>query len=168
MTEKTFKQQVLVHRDRMYRLALRLLSDSMEAEDALQEVFLKMWKDRRRLQEVHKMEGWCVRVMYNHCLDRLRAKNTHQGLDDKAYQLAGTDESAVLRLERRELLARIRNLLRRLPENQAAVFHLREVEELSYQEIAEALEMNMSQVKINLFRARQQMRAMIEQKSLLP
>lgn len=159
MDKKAFKKQVLPVKDKLYRLAFRLLQEVNEAQDAVQEVLIKLWNQRQKLAGVNNIEAWAMRVTRNHCLDRLRArKNRLEQLDERQHQLPAVEPSSV-ELDRQEMVMQVRQLMNRLPENQRLVMHLRDIEGYTYKEIMEILDMPENQVKTNLFRARKKMRA---------
>ncbi len=148
-------------KDRMYRLALRITGNPAEAEDALQEVWIKLWKQGDHLLQIQNLEAWCVRVTKNHCIDKVRNKKPEVREWTEAVEPVSWDQNPERKAEQQDTLRLIRDAIGRLPEKLQLVMHLRDIEGLTYQEIEEALEMPMSQVKVNLFRARQQVRAQL-------
>lgn len=162
MSPETFAQTVLPMRDKLYRLALRITGNAHDAEDALQEVMIKLWRQGETLSAIQNLEAWSLRVCRNHCIDRLRNRGQDTQGFPEHYEAVSPDDTPDRKTEQRDLLRRIRQCIDKLPEKYRLVFHLREIEGLSYQEIEEALEMPMQQVKVNLFRARQLMREHIQ------
>ncbi len=148
-------------KDRMYRLALRITGETAEAEDALQEVWIKLWKQGDQLLQIQNLEAWCVRVTKNHCIDKVRNKKHEVREWTEAVGVVSWDQDPERKAEQQDTFRLIRRAIGRLPEKLQLVMHLRDIEGLSYQEIEEALEMPMAQVKVNLFRARQQVRAQL-------
>ena len=162
MNKETFKTEILPIKDKLYRLALRMLNHPSEAQDAVQEVFLKLWNQRTKLSGVKNLEAWSVQVTKNHCLDRLRSKHRKtQGLEHVPEE-TDPNPNPGQQMEQSEIMGKIRTLMNRLPEKQKLVMHLRDIEELSYKEIGEALNMPEQHVKTNLFRARKKMRAYLQ------
>ena len=148
-------------KDRMYRLALRITGNPAEAEDALQEVWIKLWRQGDQLLQIQNLEAWCVRVTKNHCIDKVRNKKPELREWTEVVEPVSWDQSPERKAEQQDTLRLIRDAMNRLPEKLQLVMHLRDIEGLTYQEIEEALEMPMAQVKVNLFRARQQVRAQL-------
>lgn len=150
----------------MFRLALRLLNKREEAEDLVQEVLIKLWQQQERLSEIQNLEAWVVRLTKNQCIDKLRSGKTG-GHQEWKEGLDWADASPLpdARAESADALYNLQKLMARLPENQRLVLHLRDVEGLSYQEITEALDLPLAQVKINLFRARQTMKSILTSKT---
>jgi len=167
MTLERFQQTVLPLKDRLFRLALRLTSNRPEAEDIVQEVFIRLWKKREDLANVQNLEAWAVRMTKNLTIDRLRSKK-HQTEDLPIASGTPDSETPHSITERKDTLDYIRKLMDQLPLKQKSVMQLRDVEGYSYQEIAQALEMPMNQVKVYLFRARQTMKnLLIQNRSLI-
>jgi len=136
----------------MYRMALRLTLNSQEAEDVVQDVMIKLWGMRERLDNVDNLEAFALRMTRNLAIDRQRMKvNNTENIDDiEADRYVATDTN-----ERREQVESIKNVMLQLPEKQRSAMQLRDFEGYSYKEIAEMLSMSEDQVKINIFRARQ-------------
>lgn len=136
----------------MYRMALRLTLNSQEAEDVVQDVIIKLWSMRERLEEVENLEAFALRMTRNLALDRQRMKiNNTEDIDNiEPDRYVTTDHS-----DRNEQVESIRIVMQQLPEKQRSAMQLRDFEGYSYKEIAEMLSMTEDQVKINIFRARQ-------------
>ncbi|HMQ60364.1 MAG TPA: sigma-70 family RNA polymerase sigma factor [Flavilitoribacter sp.] len=144
-------------RNKLYRFALRIVANVEEAEDVVQEVMLRLWRIRDNWSAIQNMEAWCMRMTKNLAIDKARYRKPSASLEN-APEPQNTGDNPAEDLEYQDTLARLKVLIGQLPENQRLVIHLRDIEGLSYQEIEETLEMPMSQVKINLFRARQKVR----------
>ncbi|MEM1216705.1 MAG: RNA polymerase sigma factor [Bacteroidota bacterium] len=159
MSWMEFKQHIWPLKDRLYRLALRLVNDRAEAEDVVQEVMIKLWRQGTDLAVIRNLEAWCLKLTKNQALDKLkggyRKRKTnltlvsdHQSPSPNPAQQAETSDT----------LSHVHALLQQLPEQHRATLQLRDIEGLSYQEISEALDMTLPQVKTNLFRARKALR----------
>ncbi len=159
MNLEMFETQVLPTKNKLFRFAFRLLGSSEEAKDVVQEVFIKLWNGREQLDEIQNMEAWCMRITKNLSLDRLRARQRRstdsisEGLEIRHEALTPHE-----RTEIHENMQRINEMIAALPEKQRQVIHLRDIEGYSYNEICEILELDMNQVKVNLFRARNAVR----------
>ena len=150
--------------NKLYRLALRMLVEPADAEDAIQEVFIKLWRQRASLAKVQNLEAWTMRVTRNHCLDFLRARQRQH--PDLQVPATSAHRSAQEELEAKEGLQRLQRLVQQLPLKQQMVLQLRDVEGLKYQEISELLDLSEGQVKTNLFRARQKMKKLLSSEIL--
>ena len=159
MNLETFQNSVFSVKNKLFRFAFRLLGSSDEAKDVVQEVFIKVWNGREQLHEVQNLEAWCMRITRNLSLDRLRQQQRRQTDSiEKGAQVQHSDLSPLENTEINESMKRIGELMAALPDKQRQVMHLRDIEGYSYQEICEILEIDMSQVKVNLFRARNSVR----------
>lgn len=159
MSAKTFKDVIWPIRDKLYRFALRMVQNSAEAEDVVQEVLSKLWRTRSRWEEVDNLEAWSMRITRNMALDHLRSRRYRRTEDMAEIPEVSSGQSTPLeQVEQADAMGHIRQLMETLPEPQRLVIHLREVEQLTYQEICEVLDMPMTQVKTNLFRARNKLK----------
>lgn len=159
MNLESFQNRVLPAKNKLYRFALRFLGSEEEAKDVVQEVFIRVWNGREQMAEVQNWEAWCMRITKNLSLDRIRANTRRQTQPieetfDVRYEALTPHETT----EQNESMQRITQLMTALPDKQRQVMHLRDVEGYSYNEICEILELDMNQVKVNLFRARNAVR----------
>lgn len=155
-----FKNQILPLRDKLFRLALRITLDRAEAEDIVQEVMLKMWDCREEWGKIENKEAYCCTMTRNLSLGKISLKN-HQTehLEDYIYLKANSrqpDEETV----QQDYLQLLHALIGQLPEKQRTVIQLRDIEGMSYHEIANSMDIPEEQVKINLFRGRKEIKAL--------
>ena len=136
-----------------------MLADEEEAKDVVQEVLIKVWNGREQMDEVQNWEAWCMRLTKNLSLDHLRSRQ-RKATDpiDEGFDIHNGAVSPHDKTELSESMQRIDLLIASLPEKQRQVIHLRDIEGYSYNEICEILDLDMSQVKVNLFRARNSVR----------
>ncbi len=158
MSKKTFKERILPMKGRLYRLALGIVRDPAEAEDVVQEVFIKVWRGEEQLIAIRNPEAWTMRLTKNLAIDKLRSRHRRTDPLDAYGDFRGDDPTPYETTATGDTIDRVRRLIDRLAEKYRLVILLRDIEGLSYQEISEVLEIPLSQVKINLFRARQQVR----------
>lgn len=142
-------------------MALRILPDAAEAEDVVQEVFIKIWNKRHQLQAIENWEAFGMRMTRNLAIDKSRSKHKRnqelgEGLDFTTSQ-PNPHEYA----EARDTISKVRQLMQKLPEKQRLVMELRDIEEMAYDEIAKTLNIPMAQVKVNLFRARKKIKKLL-------
>jgi len=159
MNIEAFQNRVLPAKNKLFRFALRFLGNEEEAKDVVQEVFIKVWNGRDQMSEVQNWEAWCMRITKNLSLDRIRssARKATNPLED-GFNVRHESLSPHESTEMQESMSRIGQLIAALPEKQRQVIHLRDVEGYSYNEICEILDLDMNQVKVNLFRARNAVR----------
>jgi RNA polymerase sigma-70 factor (ECF subfamily) len=155
MDAAQFKSQVLPLGRRLLHFAHMLLRDAGEAQDAVQEVYLRLWKIRDSLENYNSLEAFALKVTRNWCLDRLKARkpvyieNYSNGYD------RSTDEiSPYLLLENRDKAGILDSLMEKLPEQQRIILQLRDLEGLEFEQIAEVMEMSLNAIRVNLSRAR--------------
>lgn len=141
-------------RGRLFRMVFLWTKDRDLAEDALQNVFEKTVERQMELQSHPNLIGWIVKSLKNEILMHHRKNHRLEGLDEIT-EPAELESNA---LETEESHRLIFDLASRLPEKQREVFHLREVEEMSYEEISNQMEISVDQVKVNLHRARKSLR----------
>lgn len=144
------------HSDRAYAFATRLLGSRTEAEDAVQDLFLKLWTDAGRWRtERGRFAPWFFRILYNLCIDRIRRRRT-VGLDavaDMASDEPGPEEQA----EQTMTQARVAAALQGLPERQRAAVLLCYFHGLTNREAAEILDVGIKGLEALLVRARRQL-----------
>ena len=163
MTIAEFQDEIFPFNDKIFRFARKILKDEIDAEDAAQEVLLKLWKNKNRLIEIENKEAWCMTVTRNLCFDWLKKRKTRTvELNDSIY-MKPDSVTPSSQFESKDALNRVKVIMRDLPKKQGLVFHLREIEGLSYKEIAASLEMNLETVKVNLFRARTRLKEEYQQ-----
>ena len=158
----SFTKTIWPLKDRLYRLALRLLTDRSEAEDVVQEVMIKLWQQEKNdgLACIKNLNAWSLRLTKNLALDKLKGGYNKRKTDlDQNFSFKTSTPNPERAMESKDTMAFIKDKMQALPEKYRLVMHLRDIEELSYQEICEALEMSMSEVKSNLFRARKSLRS---------
>ena len=155
----TFQNRVLPAKNKLFRFALRMLGNDEEARDVVQEVFIKVWNGREQLADIQNMEAWCMRITRNLSLDKLRSNKRRATFSmADGFDAKHTDLTPDVRTELGESMQNINELIAALPEKQRLVMHLRDIEGYTYNEICEALELDMNQVKVSLFRARNAVR----------
>lgn len=144
-------------KDKMYRLALRLLVSKDSAEDATQEVFLKLWDRKDKIKDYANVEAFVMTMTKNYCLDQLKSKkNNNLKIVHSNYE--SHEKSAFEQLEANDQMDKIRDILENLPEQQKIIFQLRDIEEYDYEEISEMTNMNQTAVRVALSRARKKIR----------
>jgi RNA polymerase sigma-70 factor, ECF subfamily len=166
---QAFARLVSLHEGMVFGLAVRLLGDPEEARDIAQEVFLQVYRMLPRFEGRSSLKTWIYRIVVNQCRNRQRwwrrrRRDRSFGLDeltpnDEA-RLAerGTDEGPDERLQRREKALKVQDALLRLSFDHRAILLLRELEEMTCEEIGRALGLPEGTVKSRLSRAREALR----------
>jgi RNA polymerase sigma factor (sigma-70 family) len=156
LEQKEFLNTILPYKDTLYRLAKRLLVSSDEAEDAVQEVFLKLWKVRDKIDNYRSPEAFAVTMTKNYCLDRLKSKQaSNLKIVHSNYKNSENIERAIEANQGVELLTKI---MQTLPEKQKIIMQLRDIEQFEFAEISQMLEINETAIRVALSRARKAVR----------
>jgi RNA polymerase sigma-70 factor, ECF subfamily len=154
-----YQKCVLDHKDRVFRYAYYTLRDAADAEDATQEVFIKLWKHFDEVQ-VLKVKAWLMRTTYNQCIDmiRKRQRTRNREVEIQDYQDFDLDVPVAAdpsdRMECQSLGQRIEAAVATLPEKVRSIFLMYEMQGLKYREIADATGIPINTVKVHLMRAR--------------
>jgi RNA polymerase sigma-70 factor, ECF subfamily len=158
--EAAFRILVTRHIDRAFALALRILGNRADAEDVVQDTFLKVWTHRGRwIAQRAKFSTWLYRVVTNRCIDFIRQP---RGEDvDDVPALADKQPDAVTIIHRDEVHDLLDVALRQLPEQQRVAVVMSYHENLSNSEIAEVMNTTVSAVESLLKRGRQQLRKLL-------
>ncbi|MBU2650641.1 MAG: RNA polymerase sigma factor [Bacteroidetes bacterium] len=156
-SQEAFRKLVEEQRQYAYNLAFRILCDEEEAKDSVQESFIKIWRKIGEYDTRMKLTTWMYRIVTNTAIDRFRSirrANTMKidDLGDKLQQMQ--EDSMELILDNKELGQIIRLLADKLPEKQRLVFAMRDLQEMSSEEVEAILEIDETQVKSNLYHAR--------------
>jgi len=163
MKSSEFKLLVMPYSDRLYRMAFRLMGNREEAEDVVQDVYLKLWGMRNELRNYNSIEALSIRITRNLCLDCLRRRKTSQeAMKAGRIKGEGYSETPAESLEKKEEAELIHSLIAALPEPQRSLVHLRHLEGKEYDEIALMVNMNVNAIRVSISRARKQMREMLE------
>ena len=163
MQQTEFLNVVLPFKDKLYRLAKRLLVSKEEAEDATQEILMKLWSKNNMMEDYNNVEAYAMMMTKNFCLDRLKSK---QAGNLKLVHSNYKDENVSLQnqVEVNDSLSWIERIMEDLPEQQKMVLQLRDVEQYEFEEIAELLDMSATAVRVALSRARKTVREKLVQK----
>ena len=159
MTEERFHTEYLSLSDTLYRIAFYMLESRSEAEDAVQEVYLKLWDTRDALDGIRSPRAYSVTLLKNLCLDRLR-RASHLTFPE---QLPETEKSQLQDdgMDARMRLEKVLEAVKALPDRQREILLLRTVEGLSYEEIAQRTGMNYLTLRVLLSRARSTIKSKI-------
>lgn len=154
----------------VFTIATRYLANRVEAEDVAQEVFVRAWKHIEALDE-GSAKSWLGTVTRNLCIDHLRARHTdtlgiQNQFEENEHEELGLElnkqQEPVALLMQSRLSQWIKKAIAALSEPYRSLLILRELEQMSYQEIAEQQKMNLNQVKVNIHRARQKLKQQLQ------
>ena len=158
MNQTEFLKKVLPFKDKVYRLAKRLLVSSDEAEDATQELYFKLWKNKAKIESYDNVEAYAMRMTKNYCLDQLKSKRaSNLSLVHSNYKDEGTS-SLQNDIEYKDSASIIKKMMDDLPEKQRMIIQLRDIENYEYHEIGKILNMEPTAIRVALSRARKTLR----------
>ncbi len=150
--------KVLPLSERLFRFAGSFLKDQEEAKDVVQEVLLKLWEKRDQLGKIEYPEAFTMRMVRNRCLDKLKGVKMVAMSGEAEARMQTWVSGVEIPLEREDTHALVNRVIGRLPEQQRTVIHLRDIEQLEFEEIAVITGMNVNAARVNLSRARKQVR----------
>lgn len=162
MDAEEFKQRFLPLHTQLYRTAFRLMGNAMDAEDMVQEAYLKLWERRNDLGHVANMEAYCTSLIRHICIDAFRRKRPEEDSPPPEEFPLTDNEDAATALERQDEAEQLTSLINRLPEGQRTVMTLHDVEGCSYEEIEEATGFTAVNIRVMLSRARKKIREQFE------
>jgi len=157
MRQSEFIAIISPFKDKLFRFAKRLLISTEEAEDATQEIVLRLWNKKETLKTYTSVEALAMTMIKNYCLDQLKSKRAsnlqlvHSNYSDNHL---GIDKQ----LEDKDSLQWVEKMIHQLPEQQRLIIQMRDIEECEFAYIAEVLEMNETAVRVALSRARKTIR----------
>lgn len=160
MNQNDFMQLVAPFKDKIFRLAKRLLVSVEEAEDATQEVLVKLWNKKDSLGQYNSVEALAMTMTKNYCLDQLKSKRAgnlkivHSNYTDRE---AGVQQQ----VEDRDSWSWAEKIINELPQQQKLIVQMRDIEQYEFEEIAKIMEMNETAVRVALSRARKTIREFI-------
>ncbi|HME45062.1 MAG TPA: sigma-70 family RNA polymerase sigma factor [Syntrophorhabdales bacterium] len=160
-----FEELVRKHQDRIYNLCRYMVQDAQEAQDAAQDVFLKAYGSLKAFRPDASLYTWLYRIAVNTCLDYRRKARPEQTEDESVIDdLASTEPSPEQHYQSKEIGQTIQLALQKLPEQLRAAVVLKEIEDLSYEEIAKVLDTSIGTVKSRISRAREELRRLLQKK----
>jgi len=157
MQKDQFQNQVLVHKDQMYRLAQRILRNEEDAKDIVQDSFVKLWSKRKVLGNIKSIKSFTLTMVRNACIDHIRK---HKPETDKEQQINSKSDyqNPEKRLEVSDQLSKVKTIINQLSDQQREVIQLREIEGLEYHEISEITGLSSNNLRVIISRARKEIK----------
>lgn len=163
MKQSDFLNVVLPFKDKIFRLAKRLLVSREEAEDATQELIFKLWRSKEKIADYRNVEAFAMTMTKNYCYDRLKSKQAsnltliHSNYIEK-------ETSLDKKIEYRDSVNQVHQLIENLPEQQKIIIQLRDIEQYDFDEICAMVAMKPTAVRVALSRARKTIREALTKK----
>lgn len=159
MDANDFKRRFLPYHQKLYRTAFRLMGNAQDAEDMVQEVYLKLWKKREELPpDIGNTEAYCVTLTKNLCYDALRAAHIEEE-ERTPEELNITQDSDLFReVAARDEVNQVKRIIGSLPRQQRQVIVMRDVNECSMEEIEEVTGLSPGNIRVLLSRTRKKIR----------
>jgi RNA polymerase sigma-70 factor (ECF subfamily) len=172
--ETAFKFLVDTYQDRVFNTAIGIVQNAEDAEDVAQEVFIQVYRSIHSFKGESKLSTWLYRIATTRALDLLRSRKSKKRFgfmqrlfgdeNEPIHELPDFNHPGVA-LDRKENAARLFKAINQLPENQKTAFTLHKLEDLSYQEISEAMQTSVAAVESLMHRAKQNLRKILEKEA---
>ncbi|MGQ8336781.1 RNA polymerase sigma factor [Sunxiuqinia sp. A32] len=153
MTQADFENIILGMKENLYRFALSILGCSDDAQDAVQEVVLRLWNQRKQLDKTKNIESFCMSAIRNYCIDTLRKRKQQE-------QYIGNNnhnDSELPVHDTKDLVHKIRHELNGLPLQQRIAVELKDFQGYEYQEISEMLNLPVNAIRVSVSRGRKRL-----------
>jgi RNA polymerase sigma factor (sigma-70 family) len=160
MNAEEFKKRVFPVNQKLIRLSFRFLGNLPEAEDVVQEIYLKLWNMRHKLSDINNLEAFATTITKNLCLDKIKARrtvpldeqlsylNNRESLSEDPHQISENIDNMIF----------LKLIIDHLPEQQKILIILRDLEQYTFEEIEEITGQNLNYIRVNLSRGRKQIR----------
>jgi RNA polymerase sigma-70 factor (ECF subfamily) len=159
MLKADFNDLVRQQNRNLYGIAFRILRSQEEAEDAVQEVFIKLWNMGSKLDDYVNITALAVTMTKNICIDQLRKKKHFVRDETGKFEFNAVDDASPFEiLQSNESGNILKKIIDSLPEIYRSLIRLREIDGLSYEEIAQKTEQNINTLRVTLSRARKMIR----------
>lgn len=169
--QQAFAELVDLYQDKLYHMAHRMLNNRQEAEDIVQDTFLRVYKNLDRFDETLKFSTWIYRIATNLCIDRLRKRKPAFSLDAESQEYEGLDGYSMIPSDNRTpeselILSDTQRILHQamesLPPKYKSVMMLRYIQDMSLQEVGDILGMPVTTIKTRVHRGREFLRKKLE------
>ena len=162
MQASDFKQLFLPCHRKLFSVAYRLMSNAQAAEDMVQETFLKLWMQRDKIEKVDNPEAYSIIVLRRIFYDKMRAGHLQEVDKDVGSLQVSSSQNISKQLEEADEYQRIRQLITHLPEPQARIMLMRDIEDRSFEEISIETGLTEMNIRSILSRARKKIREQIK------
>ena len=154
MHQKAFLDLIEPLKPRLFGFAYRMLRNREDAKDAMQDLIMKLWKNRNTLETKGNIKTYCFTALYHDCIDRLRKQNRYRLVTGSDLIEIRDNGNADLDFENSDLIRQIREEMDKLPYKQKVILELRDFQEFDYEEIAQMMDMTVNAVRVTVARSR--------------
>lgn len=144
-------------KDKLFRFAKSIIKQPEEARDVTQDILVKLWNTRHSLQKYRNIEAFAMKSIKNLCLDKLKHEQVKRN-NLEAYTKEQPVAAEQVAIEKEENRKMVRQAIEQLPVQQKMIIHLRDIEEMSYEEMQEILQMDVQTIRMNVSRGRKKVR----------
>jgi RNA polymerase sigma-70 factor (ECF subfamily) len=163
MTGDQFKKMILPISEKLYRICFHMLLDEDEAKDTLQDFYSKLWEKKEQLNEINNTESYCVKMVKNLCINKLKVNNRYEMLDineqERLLPIIETPEDQVIM---NEVVRKVYHEIDQLPQIQKQVLQLKQFSDCSFEEIAEITGLSEGNIRVILSRARKTLKEKLQ------
>ena len=159
MDANDFKRIFLPYHKRLYQVAYRLMGNALDAEDMVQETFLKLWKKREELPpNIENMEAYCITLIKNICFDALRSSRLQEdNRTPDVLNIAG-ERNLMHDIEVKDEMNQVKQIISTLPKKQQQVIVMRDINDCSIEDIEQATGLSAINIRVLLSRTRKKIR----------
>lgn len=157
MDSESFKQRFFPLRQRMYRTAFCMTGNAADAEDVVQDVFLRLWERRATLESIENAEAYAVRLVRNRCVDMFNRADSRSVRAPDGFDRASDDDVGQM-VAMRDRVAKVMEIIDSLPGEQGRVVTMRDIDDRPMEEIEQATGLTPVNVRVILSRARGRIR----------
>ena len=157
MNQTEFMNVVNPFKDKVFRMAKRILVSTEEAEDATQEVLVKLWNKNESIDAYNNLEALAMTMTKNYCLDQLKSKRA-SNMKIVHSNFADREASLQQKAEDIDSMSWVEKIINALPEQQKLIVQMRDIEQYEFEEIAKILDMSEATIRVALSRARKTIR----------
>lgn len=175
--QQAFAEIVGLFKDKLYNVAFRMMGNRQEAEDVVQETFLRVYANLRQYNSDYKFSTWLYRIATNICVDRLRKRKANDSLDEQAMEsdgstyygstlynkLSSTEMTPEEEMIRQETQYEVQNAINHLPPAYRAAILLKYIHDQSLQEVSDILQIPVSTVKTRIHRGRELLKSILDE-----
>lgn len=154
MHQKTFLDLIEPLKRGLFGFAYRMLKNREDAQDAMQELLLKLWNNREKLETNGNIKTYCYTALYRDCIDRLRKRNRFRLVTGSILMEIEGNTDVDKDFENSDLISKIRQAMNNLPDKQRVVLELRDFQDFDYDEIAKIMDMTVNAVRVTVARSR--------------